>query len=103
MDYLLDQCLPKLTYKIDFIKKFVDDIILSIPVNGDAEILEVFNNFNEHIKFTIEKEKNSSVPFLDSLVIRTNQNLIKLDWFRKETSSGRYINYNSHHKMSINK
>lgn len=101
MDYLLDQCLPKLTYKIDFIKKFVDDIILSIPENGNAEILEVFNNFNEHIKFTIEKEKNSSVPFLDSLVIRTNQNLIKLDWFRKETSSGRYINYNSHHKMSI--
>ncbi|XP_050506720.1 uncharacterized protein LOC126884691 [Diabrotica virgifera virgifera] len=53
---------------------------------------------------SVEEESNSSVPFLDTLVVRTDSNLICLDWYRKNTNSGRFIPYNSYHpeKQKIN-
>lgn len=104
MDDLLDTCIPLLTFQLPFIKKYVDDIICSVPEEGIEEILLTFNNYNEHLKFTVEKENNGRVPFLDTEVIRKPDNMVILDWYIKPTSSGRYINYNSHHreKMKIN-
>jgi len=93
-----------LSFKIPLLKKYVDDIICIIPNNADVEILEVFNNHDPHIKFTIEKEDdNNSVPFLDTKLMRRN-NILLLDWYVKPTSSGRYLNYNSTHseKMKTN-
>src|SRR3978361_1736395 len=103
MDELLDSCVPKLSYRIPLLKKYVDDIICVIPEGGDNEILDIFNGYNPHIQFTIEKETNNSVPFLDTRVIRNNNTLL-LDWYIKPTSSGRYLNYHSSHseKMKIN-
>lgn len=40
-----------------------------------------------------------SVSFLDTQVIRPENNSIKLDWYRKPTASGRYINFNSQQKL----
>lgn len=105
MDDLLDNCIPKLTFSIPLIKKYVDDLICSIPNDSQNEILEVFNAYNEHIQFTIENEDDhNSVPFLDTRVHRDQNNVIKLDWYRKPTSSGRYLNFNSSvsMKMKIN-
>lgn len=103
MDELLNTCIPKLSYSVPLLKKYVDDIICVIPEGGENEILNVFNSFNPHIQFTIEKETNNSVPFLDTKVIRNN-NILLLDWYIKPTSSGRYLNYHSSHseKMKIN-
>ncbi|XP_071652947.1 uncharacterized protein, partial [Temnothorax longispinosus] len=47
-------------------------------------------------KFTFETEANSSIPFLDTLVIRDEDKLIT-NWYRKPTFSKRYINYFSNH------
>lgn len=104
MDDLLDECVPKLSFNLPFLKKYVDDLILSIPSDGKDEVLRTFNNYNQHIQFTIESETDNSVPFLDTKLIRNHENKIMLDWYVKPTSSGRYINYNSYHseKMKIN-
>lgn len=101
---LLRTCVNQLSFQPGFLYQYVDDLILSIPHNGKDEILNVFNSFNEHIQFTIEEENDRSVPFLDTKVIRTDNNVIKLDWYRKPTSSGRYIHYKSNHdwQMKIN-
>lgn len=100
MDYLLDTCIPKLSFNLIFIKKFVDDLILVLPTQGLEEILVTFNGFNEHIKFTMEREVDCGVPFLDTRVIRQNNKII-LDWYQKPTSSGRYINFQSDHSTKI--
>ena len=47
----------------------------------------------------MEREINNSVPFLDTLLIRLNDNRVILNWYQKPTSSGRYINYHSNHPM----
>ncbi|XP_044762033.1 uncharacterized protein LOC123319229 [Coccinella septempunctata] len=87
MDYLLTKSIPRLTFILGFIKKFVDDLIISLPSSGINEILEVFNDFDPNIKFTVEMEDdNNSVPFLDTRVCRVGDR-VRLDWYRKETSS----------------
>lgn len=104
MDDLLDTCIPKLSFQLPFLKKYVDDIITAVPNNKVDEILTVFNSYNPNIQFTIETETDNSVPFLDTKLIRTESNLIKVDWYTKPTYSGRYINFHSYHtqKMKIN-
>jgi hypothetical protein len=101
MDNLLNDCISKLTFNLPFIKKYVDDIICAVPSDKTEELLQVFNNYNKDIQFTIELENDFSVPFLDTKLIRTPQNTIILDWYQKPTNSGRYINYLSHHTAKI--
>ncbi|XP_044760195.1 uncharacterized protein LOC123317654 [Coccinella septempunctata] len=89
MTVLIGYCLGKLSFIPAFLFQYVDDIILAIPPNIKEELLRIFNSFNPHIQFTIEEEKDRFVPFLDTKVIRSEDNTVKLDWYRKPTSSGR--------------
>lgn len=101
MDYVLDSCIPRLTFTLAFIKKYVDDLIISLPSTGTEEILQVFNSFDPKLKFTIETEDcYNSVPFLDTKVCRVD-NKVKLNWYRKTTSAGKFIHFLSDHPMSI--
>lgn len=103
MDDFLDQCLPQLPFEMPFIKKYVDDIICAVPQDSIDLTLNIFNNVHPRLQFTIEREVDNAVPFLDTLVIREGRS-IKTDWYVKPTASGRYINYHSYHstKMKIN-
>jgi len=102
MDDLLNTVLPVLSFKPFFIKKYVDDIILALPREGTTEIVETLNSYDPFIQFTMETEdEQNSVPFLDTKFIRTNDNKIIIDWYRKPCSSGRYLNYHSYHKHSM--
>ena len=103
MDELLDCCLSKLPFQIPIIKKYVDDMFCVVPRGTEDEILTVFNGFNPFLQFTTEIEKDNSIPFLDTRIVRHNNTLI-LDWYRKPTNSGRYLNYLSNHKekMKVN-
>lgn len=100
MDQLLDECIPKLSFQIPFCKKFVDDLILAIPIGTEQEILEVFHTFHSRIRFTIEEEIEDSVPFLDTKLIRQN-NILKTDWYIKPMASNRYIHYRSYHQLRM--
>lgn len=101
MDYVLNSCVPRLTFTLAFIKKYVDDLIISLPSTGTEELLRIFNNFDPNLKFTIETEDHdNSVPFLDTRVCRIN-NIIKLDWYRKKTSAGKFIHFLSDHPINI--
>lgn len=100
MDHLLEKITSKLPFKLPFIYKYIDDIITSIPAGQEDHTLDIFNSVNTHIKFTMERENNCSVPFLDTLLLRSMDNKLILNWYQKPTSSGRYINYFSNHPMT---
>lgn len=97
LDHLLDSVIPGLPFSFAFIYKYVDDIICAVPSDFVPLTLTAFNSFNDSLKFTIEQESNCSVPFLDTRVIRTTGNKIILDWYSKDTASGRFLNYHSNH------
>ena len=54
-------------------KRFVDDCLLAVKKDKIDEILHVFNNYSESLKFTIEKESDSnSLNFLDLQITSIN-------------------------------
>ncbi|XP_044749411.1 uncharacterized protein LOC123310093 [Coccinella septempunctata] len=92
--------IDKLSFGIPFFKRYVDDIITSIPFDKKDEILAAFNSIHPRLKFTIEIEShNNSLPFLDTLLIRRDNRIIT-DWYQKPTFSGRILNFNSKHHMA---
>ena len=100
MDDLLDDCIAKLPFHLPYLKKYVDDTNTAVPEGKEDDVLAIFNSYNEHLQFTIEKESDNAVPFLDVLVIRENNTLVT-DWYRKKTSSDRYINFFSFHDFGM--
>lgn len=59
----------------------------------------MFNSFHPRLQFTVEKENNNSIAFLDLLLIRTEDNTIKTDWYHKPTFSERFLNFHSQHSF----
>jgi len=104
MEELEDECLRKLKHKPSFYYRFVDDIIITYPKDELNEILTTFNSYHNKLKFTIEIEKDNTIPFLDTKIIKQRDNTLKFDWYHKDTHSWRYINYYSNHhiKQKIN-
>lgn len=101
MDHVVDSCLIKLSFRVLFIKKFVDDIILAVPEDHIQTTLECFNSHSANLQFTIEIENNEqAVPFLDTKALRHN-NRIKLKWHRKDTHSNKIIHFQSDHNINI--
>ncbi|XP_030749952.1 uncharacterized protein LOC115877775 [Sitophilus oryzae] len=76
LDGLLAQGIERVPYNIPFIKRYVDDLILSVPMDMTDHILDVFNDLSDSLKFTIEREVDNSIPFLDMRLIRRPDNKI---------------------------
>ena len=64
------------------------------------EVLDIFNLQDENIRFTCEVEENGRLPYLDMLLIRTDDGRIQTDWYAKPMASGRMLNYLSFHPMA---
>ncbi|XP_055584728.1 uncharacterized protein LOC129737591 [Uranotaenia lowii] len=56
-------------------------------------ILEEFNNAHKTLKFTLEKEEQQTIRFLDMTLSRQHDKIIKT-WFTKQPD-GRYLDFNS--------
>lgn len=97
MEYVVSDLMRKSPYKPVFLKRYVDDIILELPEDKIDTMLEHFNSYNTRLKFTHELENNNTISFLDILLINNNNGKIAYKWYKKPTSSGRYLNYRSHH------
>ena len=85
--------------------RYVDDCFLVF--NNESECLRMFDDFNalhDSITFTMESEKDNSLPFLDVLVKRTPAAKFITSMYRKKTFTGQYINFLSHcsRKRKIN-
>uniref|UniRef100_A0A5S6R594 Reverse transcriptase domain-containing protein n=1 Tax=Trichuris muris TaxID=70415 RepID=A0A5S6R594_TRIMR len=84
-------------------KRYVDDIFVIIKEGKETALLEHLNGlFPENIVFTMEKEQNRRLAFLDALVIRQNGHL-RTTVFRKPTNSDRYLNFFSNHPINVRK
>jgi len=58
------------------------------------------NSFHHRLKFTMEVgEEGDYLNFLDLTIIKKDNSLI-FNWFRKPTSSGRFLSFYSHHPFN---
>jgi len=98
MQDLEENVLNKDHVHLPFYYRYVDDIVFATNDANVNHILELFNSYHQRIKFTVEKESNRSLSFLDLLLI-VNNNRIIIDWFHKKSFSGRYLSFFSHHPI----
>lgn len=94
LEDLEEKILNYLPFKLFFYKRFVDDILICCHKNEIDRIFEFFNSFDNDIKFTLEKECQGSINFLD-VSVRRYQGKFVTTWFSKPTFSGRYLNFMS--------
>lgn len=97
LDNLLDNALDELkTMKVHIkcILKYVDDIIAIIKRKDLEQILTTFNQYHDKLQFTVEKEIDRKIPYLDTTLHRETDKII-LNWYAKDMASGRIMNYNS--------
>ncbi|KAI4476763.1 hypothetical protein M0804_013307 [Polistes exclamans] len=90
-----------LPFPAPFLKVYVDEVVTAIPKDRMDQKLKTFNRVNNIIEFTMKVENNGTLPFLDMNSIRNENGSIVTNWYVKPTSSGRCINYNSNHPMSL--
>ena len=100
---LFDTCLPLLPYVPLFLKKYIDDVISTIPERHINETLHIFNNFSKtkRLKFTHELESERKINFLDITLIHRTDKKVITNWFSKDISSNRMLSFLSNHPLSM--
>lgn len=72
----------------------MDDILRDIKKNKINETLTKINELDDNLKFTLECEKDASIPFLDMRIIRNNTKL-ESTWYTKPTDTGLLMNFHA--------
>ncbi|XP_058811070.1 uncharacterized protein LOC131675968 [Topomyia yanbarensis] len=78
-------------------RRYVDDIFATVKERYLTQTLDLLNSRHSTIKFTVEKEIEGKLPFLDLMITRKADNKLKFGIYRKATSTDRYITSDSNH------
>ena len=86
-------------YNLDkpkFYLRYVDDILAAFDNEQDSlNFLNFLNNRHPNIKFTIEKQINHSIAFLDVFISGINNQNLTLQTYHKSTYTGLLLNFKS--------
>ena len=78
----------------DLYSRYMDDILRNIESDKIETKLDEINSLHPSLKFTIEREENGSIAFLDMSIQRTNGILVS-KWYTKPTDTGLTMNYHA--------
>ena len=73
----------------------VADIFSIIRKSNLHDFFQHINCLHQKTKFTMETEKNSQLPFLDTLIQRNSDNTISVRVYRKPTNTDQYLKFTS--------
>lgn len=96
MNALIKSMLDKVKVYPKLIVKYVDDILMIVKEEEINLVLEAFNSYNKNLQFTVEHEQNGQIRFLETTLIKIN-NEITMRWSKKDTTSNRILSYISQH------
>ena len=77
--------------------RYVDDVISAVSGNKAERLLSHLNSVEPSIQFTLEREKDRHLPFLDLNVSRGVQGNLETSVYRKPTHADKYLAFDSHH------
>ncbi|XP_055543038.1 uncharacterized protein LOC129728613 [Wyeomyia smithii] len=78
-------------------KRYVDDVFALVKERYLPQTLDLLNSRHNSIKFTVEREVEGKLPFLDLMITRKEDGTLKFGIYRKPTSTDRYITADSNH------
>ena len=74
--------------------RYMDDILRDIKKGSVEEKLAEINNLHPALQFTIEREEQSCIPFLD-MKIFNHEGYLSSTWYSKPTDMGLIMNYHA--------
>ncbi|KAL9989412.1 hypothetical protein ACROYT_G003959 [Oculina patagonica] len=80
-----------------FWKRYVDDVCATVKSNLVLTLQNHLNNIEPSIQFTVERETERKVSFLDVTVCRQDDGKLCTKVYRKPTHTERYLSFDSHH------
>ena len=82
--------------KSNFYLRYVDDTLAAFDNEQySLNFLDFLNNRHPNIKFTIEKQSNHSITFLDVFISCINNQNLTLQAYHKSTYTGLLLNFTS--------
>ena len=90
----LDECPP--VFKSVLYRRYVDDTFFCLFKDPEHinSFLQHINSFHPNIKFTVEVENDTSLPFLDVSILK-NRDGFSTSLYRKSTFTGLYADFGS--------
>ena len=82
-----------------FWKRYVDDVISAVSGNEAERLLSHLNSVEPSIQFTIERENDRRLSFLDLNVYRAHRGNLETSVYRKPTHTDKYLAFDSHHPI----
>ena len=83
-----------------FWRRYVDDTCTALPLDLVDSLHQHLNSVDPNIQFTVEKEKDGQLAFLDILLSRDSEGSISTSVYRKPTHTDQYLNFQSHHPVA---
>ena len=90
MEDVEHRALASVPVSLSFWKRFVDDVISAVSSNEIDILLQHLNSIEPSIQFSVEREINGYLAFLDSNVHRTVEGKLETDVYRKPTHTDKY-------------
>ncbi|CAI2738924.1 unnamed protein product [Dicrocoelium dendriticum] len=82
--------------QVPYYKRYVDDILAFCSSEQQlTHLVERLNGAHANLRVTCEIEQNNCLPYLDILITRREDGLIKRSIYRKSTWSGQYLHFTS--------
>ena len=82
-------------------KRYVDDTCCIVKKGTVEGLLSHLNSVRPSIRFTVEEEREGSLPFLDTLLQRRDDGSLDVTVYRKPTHTDRYLDFQSHHPSHV--
>ena len=101
MEYFEELALKSAPLASRIWKRFVDDTFCIIAKGKEDSFLDHINDVRPSIKFTMEREQDGKLPFLDCSLQRDGTGHITSKVYRKKTHTDRYLQYHSHHPVHV--
>ena len=101
MEFFEELVLQSAPSRPRFWKRYVDDDTCCIIEKDEVEpLLDHLNSVCTTIKFTMELERDGSLPFFDTKLIRREGGTLDTTVFRKPMHTDRYLHFSSHNPAS---
>ena len=75
--------------------RYMDDVLRNAKVNQIEQKLQELNSLHPNLKFTIEREVDGALPFLDMKIMRSEQGTLSSTWYNKPTDTGLIMNFHA--------